>query len=206
MRAAMIASNTLLLAAFCTTLFCAGRGYGFGWPALAAVSLTIPSTAIFVKSHAPTVDLTKFSTYLAIPLLGLSTYLLATLDVYLIACAATPWIFVPLYLLDEAKLVLYPVASGIFLVQRMSFYATTRAYSVALARVLGLSALMPRFTMLALGMGETIFMAIGGLNGSRLWYDFPIKSMGFVTYSLVKSVWLLGLPLLEEVILEAMHS
>lgn len=30
--------------------------------------------------------------------------------------------------------------------------------------------------------------------------------MGFVTYSLVKSVWLLGLPLLEEVILEAMHA
>ena len=201
----MIASNTLLLAAFCTTLFCAGRGYGFGWPALAAVSLTIPSTVIFVKSRA-TVDLTQFFTYLTMPLLGLSTYFLSTLDVFLIACAATPWIFVPLYLLNAADLVLYPVATGIFLVQRMSFYATTRAYSVALVRVLGVSPLVPRFTMLAMGTVETIFMAIGGLRGSRLWYDFPVKSMGFVTYSLVKSVWLLGLPLLEEVILGAMNS
>ena len=207
MFARIVATNTLILSTFCATLFFVCRGDAFAWPALATIMLTIPSTLLVTNSRATGgVNLIKFSAYLRAPLLGLGAYVLSTLDVYLLACAATPWIFVPLYILNEADLVLYPVATGMFLVRRMSFYATARAYSVALQRFLQLPPLVSRLTMLAVGTAETTIMAIGGLRGSRLWYDFPIKSTGFVTYALVKSAWLLCLPLLEEVILEAMHS
>lgn len=205
MSATVLVANTLIVAGFCATLALTVRGDDFRWPALASIATTVPSTIAITRSRATRdIDWLKFNAFLMTPVLGLGAYLLSTLDVFVVAWAATPWLFVPLYILNEADLVLYPVSSGTFMVQRMAFYASVRAYSVGLQRILGVPPLFPRMTVLAFGTAETLFMAIGGVRGNPLSYNFPIKSMEFATYALVKSVWLLCLPLLEEVVLEAM--
>lgn len=185
------------------------------WPAaaaLAALAATVPAVLATVLPRVPKDDEwvakygVKYGAFVVGPLLALSAHRLATLDVFVVAWGMAPWLFLPLYLLDEAGLVEYPVASGAVMLRRMLFYATVRAYAVAAERRLGTPTLAVRTLVLGMGTGETIAMVVQGVYGDgRLWYSFPIRSSEFATYALVKSVWLLSLPLLEEYVVSAVH-
>ena len=133
--------------------------------------------------------------------------MLCTLDVFVTAWGMAPWILLPLYLLDEAGLVAYPIASGKGLLHRMLFYATLRSWTVAAERRLDLPLVVGRTLLLAVGALETVAMAVTGTRDPPvLWYNFPIRSVDFATYVIVKAACLLSLPLLEESVVAAVRA
>lgn len=178
------------------------------WAAAGTLAATAPAVLATVLPRAPDgIEWIRYRSFLCAPLLALSAHLLSTLDVFVVAWGAAPWFFLPLYLLEEANLVAYPVGSGAFMLQRMLFYAAVRAHAVAAERHLGAPALVSRTLLLGLGTVETAYMAVRGTaQPPKLWYSFPIKSLDFASYALVKSAWLLCLPLLEESVVAALSA
>lgn len=176
--------------------------------ALLTLSLTIVTTVVTITPRIEKEKVRwweKYYSFLMTPVVACLAYRLGTLDVFVVAWGVTPWIFLLLYLIDEAGLVAYSLTPATFLLSRMLFYASIRSGVVAMERHADAPRLLGRIALPLAGAVETSAMFLNGIREKpKLWYNFPVKSMEFASYALVKSAWLLSLPLLEEHVVSAL--